>query len=148
MNIEVWAAVVSAAAAALSTLFAISSAVYSRVSKRARERAEAHEQRANESLESMKRLAAAVESAPFTATEENDGLFRLVNRRNFDQRIEVIENRDKFTRVTLEAPKVVPAYGSETFLVITGWGATCPNDLVLRVDGQLVRVPLVRCAQD
>lgn len=148
MNIEQWTAVVSAGAAALSTLFAVASAIYSRVSKHARAHAEAHERRANESLASMKRLAAAVEDAPFQAAEEQDLMFRLTNRRSFDQRIEAVENRDEFARLLFETPAVVPAYGSETFYVVTAWGSSCPSDLVLRVDGRMVRVPLVRRVRD
>ena len=148
MDIDQWATVVSAGAAVVSTVFAIASAVYSRVSKRARAQAEAHERRANESLASMKRLAAAVEYAPFQAVEEQDLVFRLTNRRAFDQEIETVENRDEFTRLLFETPVVVPAYGSETFYVITAWGSSCPSDLVLRVDGRMVHVPLVRRARD
>lgn len=148
MNIEQWAAVVSAVAAAVSTVFAIVSAVYSRVSKRARAQAEDHERRANESLASMKRLAAAVEDAPFQAVEEQDSMFRLTNRRAFDQEIEAVENREEFTRLLFETPVLVPAYGSETFYVLTAWGSSCPSDLVLRVDGRMVHVPLVRRVRD
>lgn len=148
MNIEQWAAVVSAVAAGVSTVFAIASRVYSRVSKRARVQAESHERRANESLASMKRLAAAVEDAPFQAVEEQDSMFRLTNRRAFDQAIEAVENRDEFTRLLFETPAVVPAYGSATFRVVTAWGSICPSDLVLRVDGRLVHVPLVRRVRD
>lgn len=96
----------------------------------------------------MKRLAAAVEDASFQAVEEQDLMFRLTNRRAFDQKVEAVENRDEFTRLVFETPVMMPAYGSETFIVVTGWGSSCPNDLVLRVDGRKVNVPLVRCAPD